>query len=62
MVVITIDIDYITCLVTNDAGHAYAVIVVSKIHYGAGRISCSAKPAMLWLAGTHMGEVGARSI
>ena len=62
MVMIIIDIDYITCLVTNDAGHAYAVIVVSKIHHGAGRISCFAEPAILWLAGTLMGEVGARSI
>ena len=58
MIMIIIHIDYITCLVTNDAGHAYAVIVVYKIHHGAGRISCFAEPAMLWLAGPLKGEVG----
>ena len=41
MVLISIDIAYITCLVTNDAWHAYGVIVVYKIHHGAGRISYS---------------------
>ena len=59
---IFIHIAYITCLVTDDAWHAYGVIVVCKIHHGAGRISYFAEAAMLWLAGTFMGEVGARSI
>ena len=58
MAMIIILIAYITCLVTNDALHAYNVIGVHKIHYGAGRISCFAEPALLWLAGTLMGEVG----
>ena len=62
MVMIIIYIAYITCLVTNDALHAYGVIVVDKIHHGAGRISYFAKPAILRLAGTLMGEVCARSI
>ena len=57
-----IHIAYITCLVTNDAWHAYGVIVVYKIHDGAGRISYFAETAILWLAGTLMGEVLARSI
>ena len=59
---IIIHIAYITCLVTNDALHAYNVIGVYRIHHGAGRISCFAEPTLLWLAGTLMGEVGARSI
>ena len=62
MVMIIIHIAYITCLVTNDAFHAYIVIGVYKIHHGAGRISYFAEPALLWLAATLMGEVGARSI
>ena len=62
MVVIIIHIAYITCVVTNDALHAYNVIGVFRIHHGAGRISCFAKPALLSLAGTLMGEVGSRSI
>ena len=62
MVLIIIHIAYITCLVTNDAWHAYGVIVVYKIHHGTGRISYFAEPAILWLAGTLMGEFGARSI
>ena len=53
---------YITCLVTNDAWHAYVVIGVYKIPHGAGRNLYFAKPAILSLAGTLMGEVGARSI
>ena len=61
MLMIIIHIAYITCLVTNDAWHAYGVIVVYKIHHGAGRISYFAEPAKLWLGGTLMGEVGARS-
>ena len=62
MVMIIIHIAHITCLVTNDAWHAYGVIVVYKIHYGAGRISYFAETAILWLAGTLMSEVGASSI
>ena len=53
---------YTTCLVTNDAWHACDVIGVYKIHHGAGRISYFAEPAILWLAGTVMGEVEARNI
>ena len=59
---IIIHIAYITCLVNNDALHAYNVIGVYRIHHGAGRISCFAEPTLLWLAGTVMGEDGARSI
>ena len=59
---IIIDIAYITCLVTNDAWHAYGVIAVYKIHHGAGRISYFAEPTMLRMAGTVTGEVGARNI
>ena len=62
MVMIIIHIAYITCLVTNDAWHAYGVIVVYEIHHEAGRLSYFAEPAILFLAGTLMGEVGARSI
>ena len=62
MVMIIIHIAYITCLVTNDAWHAYDVIGVYNIHHGAGRISCFAEPTILLLAGTVMGEVGARNI
>ena len=62
MVMIITHIAYITCLVTNDSWHAYDVIGVYKIHHGAGRISYFAEPAILWLAGTAMGEVGARKI
>ena len=62
MVMIIIHIAYITCLVTNDAWHAYDVIGVYKIHPRAGGISYFAEPAMLRMAGTVMGEVGARNI
>ena len=62
MVMVIIHAAYITWLATNDALHVYEVIGVYKIHHGAGRISYFAKPAILWLAGTLMGEVGARSI
>ena len=62
MVMIIIDIAYITCLVTNGAWHAYGVIVVYKIHHEAGLIAYFAEPAMLRMAGTVMGEVGARNI
>ena len=58
MVMITIHIACITCLVTNDAWHVYDVIGVCKIHHGAGRISYFMVPAVLWLAGTVMIEVG----
>ena len=59
---IIIHITYITCLVTNEAWHACDVIEVYKIHHGAGRISYFAEPAILWLAGTVMDEVGVRNI
>ena len=62
MVLIIIHIAYITCLVTNDGWHAYDVIGVYKIHIRAGGISYFAEPAMLGMAGTVMGMVGARSI
>ena len=62
MVMIITHIAYITCLVDNDAWHAYGVIVVYKIHQGAGGISYFAELAILWMAGTLMGEVVARSI
>ena len=62
MVMVIINIAHITCLVTNDAWHAYGVIMLYKIHHGAGRISYFAESAILWLAGTFMSEVGARSI
>ena len=62
MVMIIIHIAYITCLVTNDAWHAYDVIVVYKIHHRAGRISHFAEPEIQWLAGTVMGEIGAINI
>ena len=61
MVMIIIQIAYITCLVTNDAWHANGVIVVYMIHHGAGRMSCFAEPAMLLLAGTLIAQVEARS-
>ena len=62
MVMIIIHIAYITCVVTNDAWHAYGVIVVYKIHHEAGRISDFAEPGILRMVGTVMGEVGARNI
>ena len=62
MVMIIIHIAYITCLVTNDALHAYNVIGAHKIHHGSGGISYFAEPALLSLAGTLMREVRARSI
>ena len=62
MFMITIHIAYITCLVTNDAWHANDVIVVYKIHHGAGRISYFAESAMLRMVGSVMGEVGTRNI
>ena len=62
MVMITIHIAYITCLVTNDAWHAYDEIGVYKIHHRAGVISYFAEQAILWLTGAVMGEVVARNI
>ena len=59
---IIIHIVYITCLVTNDALHAYDVIGVYKIHHVSGRISYFMEPAILWLAGTVMDEIGSRNI
>ena len=61
MVISIIHIACITCIVTNDACHANCVIVVYKIQHGASRISYFAEPAMLWFAGTLMGQVEARS-
>ena len=57
---IIIHIAYITCLVTNDAWHAYDVIAVYKIHLRVGVFSYFV--AILRMAGTVMGEVGARNI
>ena len=62
MFMIIMHFAYITCLVTNDAFHAYDVIGVYKIHHRAGDISCFAEQAILWLTGAIMGEVGARNI
>ena len=59
MVMIIINIAYITCLVTNDAWQAYDVIGVYKIHLVAGGISYFAELAILRLADTVMGDVGA---
>ena len=58
---IIIHISYIACFVTNDAWHVYDVIGVYNILHGAGRISYFAEPAILWLAGMFMCEVGARN-
>ena len=62
MVMIIIHIAYITCLVTNEAWHTYDVIGAYKIHHGAGQVSYFTEPALLWLAGTVMGEVRSRNI
>ena len=62
MVMIIIHMACITRLVTNDAGHAYDVIGVYKIHIRAGGISYFAEPAILRFAGTAMGEVGTLNI
>ena len=62
MVMIIIHIAYNTCLVTNDAWHAYDVIGVYKIHLRGGGISYFAELAILRMAGTVMGEVGALNI
>ena len=52
MVMIIIHIAYITCLVTNDAFHAYDVIGVYRIHHRYGEISYFLEQAILWLTGT----------
>ena len=57
MVMIIIHTAYVTCLVTDDALHAYDVNGVYKIHHGADRISYFAEQAILQLAGTVIGEV-----
>ena len=44
MVMVIINIASITCLVTNDAWHAYDVIGVYKVHHGAGRVSYFTDP------------------
>ena len=62
MVMVIIHTANHTCLLTNDALHAYDVIGVYQIHHGAGRISYFAEPAILRLAVTVMGEVGALNI
>ena len=62
MVIIIIHIAYITCLVTNDAWHAYDVIWVYKIHYEAGSVSYFTEPEILCLAGRVKSVVGARNI
>ena len=62
MVMIIIHIAYITCLVTNDAWHAYDVIGVYKLHHRAEEISYVAEQAILWLVGAVMVDVGARNI
>ena len=58
MVMISIHVVNITCLVTNDTWHPYDVVVVYNIPHRDGRISYFAEPAILWLAGAVMGEVG----
>ena len=62
MVMIILRTACITCLVTSDAWHAYDVIGVYEIHHEGGPISYFAEPAILWWAGTVMGDVGARNI
>ena len=62
MVMSIIHIAYITCLVTNHAWHAYDVIGVYKIHLRPGGFSYFAELAILQMAGTAMGEVGACNI
>ena len=62
MFMIIIRIAYITCLVTNNAWHAYDVIRVYRIHHRTGEITYFSEQAILWLTGADMGEVGARNI
>ena len=59
---IILHIAYITYLVTNGGWHALRVIGVYTIHLRAGGISYFAEPVILMMAGTVMGEVGARNI
>ena len=61
MVMIILHIACIACLVTNNVWNAHDVIGVYKIHHRAGGISYFAEPAILRLAGTVMGEVGAHN-
>ena len=58
MVMIIIHIAYISCLVTNDAWHAYDVIEVYKIHHVAGQVSYFTEPAILWLDDTSWARSG----
>ena len=58
MVMIIINIADITCLLTNNGWHAY--VVIGAIRYFTD--SCFTDHAILCLAGTVMGEVGARNI
>ena len=53
-------VKYFTC--TYVRRHDYEVIGVYKILHGAGRVSYFTEPAILWLDGTVMEEVGARNI
>ena len=62
MVMIIMHIAYITCFATNDAWNAFDVTGVFKIHLRAGGISYFVEPAILRMAGTVMGEVGALNI
>ena len=59
MVMNILHIACITCFVTNEAWNAYNVIGVYQIHLRAGGFSYFAEPAILRLAGTVTGEVGA---
>ena len=59
---IVIHLAYITCLVTNDAWHAYDVNGVYVIYLRAGGISYFAEQAIMWLTGAVIYEVGARNI
>ena len=61
MFMIIIHFANITCLVTNDAWHAYVVMGVYKIHHRAGEISYFAEQAILWLTGA-VREVGSPNI
>ena len=58
MFMIIIHFAYITCLVTNDAWHAYDVIGVYKIHHRAGDISYFAEQAILCLSSAVMARSG----
>ena len=61
MVMIIIHIAYITWLVTNDAWHAYDVMGGLRDTSRRWTSSYFMEPAILWLAGTVMAEVGARN-